>query len=192
MLGIVTTSYAYSIWYQGGKYPTYIHFHANSTFDPASKTAFDLGFDQWNYYSSKPASLWLDRGSDINHNNFPYSNSQNDITKGERGTGPSSVLMGTYVVSSVFNKRGNLAINEVDIDVNTSYKWANSSLSDRYDIQNCFTHEVGHAYGLYHSIVSGATMQPNACLAEVSKRTIELDDKNGIKYIYTTLNPLTY
>lgn len=49
------------------------------------------------------------------------------------------------------------------------------------DLQNTVTHEAGHVLGLGHSKVPGATMeaQTSSNLAEVSKRSLEADDRAG-------------
>ncbi len=39
-------------------------------------------------------------------------------------------------------------LKEADVDVNTSYPWANNGSSDCYDVQNAITHEIGHLLGL--------------------------------------------
>lgn len=52
------------------------------------------------------------------------------------------------------------------------------------DLANVVTHEAGHFLGLGHSNVFGATMSANAQLDEVSKRSLEQDDREGICSIY--------
>ena len=48
------------------------------------------------------------------------------------------------------------------------------------DLQNTVTHEAGHLLGLGHSTSSGSTMQASTTSGpEISKRSLETDDKNG-------------
>lgn len=53
-----------------------------------------------------------------------------------------------------------------------------------YDIQNTLVHELGHVLGLDHSDVPEATMYHTSVKAEISKRDLDLDDINGIRYLY--------
>jgi hypothetical protein len=48
------------------------------------------------------------------------------------------------------------------------------------DLQNTVTHEAGHLLGLGHSKAAGSTMQASTTSGpEITKRTLETDDKNG-------------
>ncbi|MFQ5750180.1 MAG: matrixin family metalloprotease [Planctomycetota bacterium] len=52
------------------------------------------------------------------------------------------------------------------------------------DLQGVATHELGHALGLGHSSVGGATMAPSISGTGVAQRSIAQDDKNGVQSIY--------
>ncbi|MDP6539849.1 MAG: matrixin family metalloprotease [Planctomycetota bacterium] len=52
------------------------------------------------------------------------------------------------------------------------------------DMQGVATHEYGHALGLGHSSVSGATMYPSLSGGGVEQRSIEADDSAGIQAVY--------
>ncbi|HET6203135.1 MAG TPA: matrixin family metalloprotease [Planctomycetota bacterium] len=56
----------------------------------------------------------------------------------------------------------------------------------RFDIQGIAVHELGHALGLAHTTVGTATMFPAAGPgpASVAFRSIELDDRQGVQFIY--------
>jgi IPT/TIG domain-containing protein/matrixin len=56
-----------------------------------------------------------------------------------------------------------------------------------FDIQAIITHEIGHALGMGHSDVPGATMAP--AYFGTGGRTIEADDMAGIQSIYGRPNP---
>lgn len=52
------------------------------------------------------------------------------------------------------------------------------------DLQGVATHEYGHALGLAHSSVAGATMYASAAGSLLALRTIEADDTAGIAAVY--------
>ncbi len=51
-------------------------------------------------------------------------------------------------------------------------------------IEDIATHEFGHALGLNHSTVSGATMYPGYSTCSMAKRSIEADDVAGVEALY--------
>ena len=57
------------------------------------------------------------------------------------------------------------------------------------DLQGVATHEYGHALGLGHSDVPGATMSPSIAGSGVGARSIEPDDVAGVRAIYGTAAP---
>jgi hypothetical protein len=90
-------------------------------------------------------------------------------------------------------------VTDTDIFFNTSHKWAvndaglaGSALcgdSDRFDIGNVFTHELGHPVGVGHSDDGNdaawkATMAPTASKGEVRKTTLSDYDLNGMDVVY--------
>lgn len=61
---------------------------------------------------------------------------------------------------------------------------------DRFDIQGVMAHEFGHALGLDHSSVLGATMENNNSPDfGVSLRSIEADDIAGVQFLYGGISP---
>ena len=72
-----------------------------------------------------------------------------------------------------------------------NWKWydgpgSTPSGSSNMDLQGICAHEYGHALGLDHTSVSSATMYAYASGTGNTERTIENDDKNGLKAIYGT------
>jgi hypothetical protein len=53
-----------------------------------------------------------------------------------------------------------------------------------FDLQGVLTHEYGHALGLGHSTVPGATMAPSGISGQESLRSLAADDILGIQCIY--------
>jgi hypothetical protein len=67
-----------------------------------------------------------------------------------------------------------------------SWTWQDGpgSVSSGIDIQGVACHEYGHALGLGHSNVGGATMFPSISGTGTAARSIEADDIAGVKFIY--------
>lgn len=62
--------------------------------------------------------------------------------------------------------------------------------ADELDLENIATHEIGHLFGLGHSISDGSTMQCRADAQEVRKRDLERDDIEGLCAIYGGEGPI--
>ncbi len=62
---------------------------------------------------------------------------------------------------------------------------------DRFDLPSVLTHELGHVLGLGESNVPEATMWPLLTPGQVSARTLEIDDEEGIVALYGATAPLS-
>jgi hypothetical protein len=94
-------------------------------------------------------------------------------------TGQSQVCNGTLIYRFV----------EVDVRFNNAFNWQTSSgCSGGYDLAGVATHEFGHAVGLGHSNVSGATMYPSVAACDFSISSLANDDKSGYQAIYSGCN----
>lgn len=60
---------------------------------------------------------------------------------------------------------------------------------DRFDLPSVLTHEFGHVLGLDESDVPEATMWPLLTAGQVSPRTLETDDEEGIVALYGASAP---
>jgi hypothetical protein len=82
---------------------------------------------------------------------------------------------------------------DADIAVNLGgFDFAASQSCDagRYDLWMTFTHELGHFFGLDHSLVEGATMEAKASPGECEGRSLSLDDREGYCASYDVPEPV--
>jgi hypothetical protein len=78
-----------------------------------------------------------------------------------------------------------------DIRFNSYYSWSTTGVSGTYDVQNVGTHEHGHSLclaDLYSGADSEKTMYGYVSDGETKKQTLNLDDIDGITYLYTCPN----
>lgn len=83
---------------------------------------------------------------------------------------------------------GNLLarFQEVDVRFNNQFQWMKSSgCSGGFDLAGVSTHEFGHAVGLGHTNVQGATMFPSVAACDFSISSLANDDKAGYSAIYS-------
>lgn len=87
----------------------------------------------------------------------------------------AATLTGYYV-----SQTGDDRIYDADIYTNTAYSFTSSretdGCSNEFDIDGIMAHEVGHAIGIGHSNVSGATMYPSVSACNYGNRTLASDD----------------
>jgi len=82
---------------------------------------------------------------------------------------------------------------EADIAVNLGgFDFATSESCDagRYDLWKTLTHELGHFFGLDHSLVEGATMEARASPGECQGRSLSSDDREGYCASYDLPEPV--
>lgn len=77
---------------------------------------------------------------------------------------------------------------ETDISFNGDlFTWSDNGEVGKFDVQNLATHELGHTISLadlYGGGDSEKTMYGYSVSGETKKRTLELDDEDGIRYVY--------
>ena len=75
---------------------------------------------------------------------------------------------------------------EVDVRFNNAFAWQTSSTcTTGFDLAGVSTHEFGHAVGLGHTNVTGATMYPSVARCDFSISSLANDDKAGYSAIYS-------
>jgi len=174
-----SSSFAYVIWFSGGFGPVPTMVHSYNGFSDQSKASVSNACAQWN--SVGVGNLVYD-GSYHSTTTWPVNNGKNEITKNYNGvnrTLASCRLVETEYVGGIL-----YSASEADIDLNISHPLGNSGSSSTYDVGCLVTHEIGHLLGLDHSADTTATMVSGLSKGDVYKRSIESDDKNGIKAIY--------
>ncbi len=109
--------------------------------------------------------------------------------------GASSAIGNTNqnIVSAIASCNGNtLAYTELPLADGWRIRYCDNhtfddgpgTIGNRYDLQGIMVHEYGHALGLGHSSVSGATMFPTGSPGQTSLRSIEADDVAGVQCVY--------
>ncbi|MDP3026667.1 MAG: matrixin family metalloprotease [Nanoarchaeota archaeon] len=105
----------------------------------------------------------------------------------------NAIVFGDYpsdnviAVTSVWYNRFTKKIVEFDMLFNTRFTWGVDGSSDKMDLQNIATHELGHSVGLadiYTSACSAVTMYGYSNYGDISKRTLELADVTGLRTLY--------
>ncbi len=78
-----------------------------------------------------------------------------------------------------------------DRDGGFDFVWARNPTFSQFDIEGVACHEFGHALGLDHSAVAGATMYPSVAPGNTANRSIDPDDIAGYQSLYGSGSPAT-
>lgn len=141
----------------------------------AAQTWTDVSTSAFTFYTAEASyeeSFWgtLD---DINFINFGSINSKRAVAQAKHWY---SILSGLRYVS------------EIDIKFNTKYfQFSTDGSTDKYDVQNVATHELGHVLellDLYGRSDREKTMYGGTKPGETKKRDLHQDDIDGITYLY--------
>ncbi len=151
-------------------------------------------------------ALWK---SAVEWNSQPYGNGQGDPTQVTIGSGganfdayyaglaTSAGVMGNNIISELAGSNGGvLAFTELPgtpggwrILFYSTWEWHDgpgfiTGGGNSFDLQGINCHEYGHALGLGHTPVAGATMEAAVAALDVSIRSIEADDIAGVQALY--------
>jgi len=107
-------------------------------------------------------------------------------------TDPINACNGTCLAATFtgfFSARGDgtTRITDADIVTNTAQSWSSlseASCSNEFYIEGVMVHEIGHALGLGHTTVSGATMFASVSSCNNGPATTESDDDAGVNELY--------
>lgn len=80
-------------------------------------------------------------------------------------------------------------IREADVLFNPRVRFATDGGAGARDLQDLMTHEMGHALGLHHSPIMGATMYPDGGTGQTLARSPEPDDIAGLRALYEEPEP---
>jgi hypothetical protein len=163
----------------------------------------------WPGYTGVELAVWkatVEWGSILHGDGSGDPSQPGDLGSGDsnfdptwQGNAPSAGGMHDNVVSAFdFGPGGIVALTEGNgsgwrIRLNESFLWDDgpgAPAGSALDVQSIVTHEYGHALGLGHSNVMGATMFPAIIGNGLPQRSIEADDIAGMQFIYGTQSAL--
>ena len=78
-----------------------------------------------------------------------------------------------------------------DRDGTFDFVWSVNPTPGQFDIEGVACHEFGHALGMDHSGVPGATMYPSVSAGDTALRSLHADDMAGYQSIYGSGSPAT-
>ncbi|MHC4947794.1 MAG: matrixin family metalloprotease [Planctomycetota bacterium] len=136
------------------------------------------------------ADTWTDAGADFEFTFGGTHSTNNDNFDGVNriywDNSQPGLPSGTIAVTGIFFTGGN--ITEWDMVWNDGdhnfWEGTGSCPFNHQDIQSVATHEFGHALGLDHTPVGGATMVASIAACQTFPRTLAQDDIDGIIAIY--------
>lgn len=172
-----TSSFAYNLWYRNGFRPVPTTIYLYDDANQSTHNSVSAACSAWN--SAGRGTLITKASTNHTNRKFPYQNSRNEITYGERGLNSYAMRATKVQYSDIWAE-----LNEVDIDINISQPFSNFGLPDAIDVQSCITHELGHLLGLDDVDDPNATMYFKIALGETKFRILSQDDKDAILYIY--------
>lgn len=165
------------------------YYTCSSTFTIEGKNAFSNANIAWNDVLNADINIY--RSTPDNNATSISKNGRNEVIKKDLG---DVELMGTATWLNSSNE-----VIEFDIQVNTYYNWSNSGTSGCYDVQDCATHEIGHALWsgdvVYSSDVQSqySTQYEDVTMYKymevepqqgMKRRTLHQDDKDGFINAY--------
>jgi len=109
---------------------------------------------------------------------------------------PRDSGFGALATTYTFVDRGSGSILGFDVvfwdrDGAEVFDWSAEGAPSKteFDVQDTAAHELGHALGLGHSDIRGATMDRYGTMGSTSARSLHPDDRAGIEFLYGAANP---
>jgi len=162
--------------------PYYINSANLDLAGPAAEAAVRAGADAWllqagafRFAYAGPSSQTTNTNDQINLVLF-------------RDAANGSAIATTYWWSS------NNRIIDADIvfwDAGFTFFAGTTGCSGGFYIEDIAAHEFGHALGMGHSDIAGATMYPSVSYCNTANRTLDADDIAGVRTLYPPLTPPT-
>ena len=143
--------------------------------DGAVLDAIVAGFDVW--AETNCSYLTVDYDGRTDSTAFSINDGDNVVSWRSRNWPDSDVALG--VTSTTFDHNrfmldADMIFNGVDHD------WSTNGSQNASDVQSVAAHEAGHFFGMGHSRALDATMWPATTEGEITGRTLDGDDINGI------------
>ncbi len=168
----------------GGKWaaldvPFYLNPENADIYESSAIVAIDSAAAAWSQQAN--TSLTFYRAGFTNSTTIDY-NGRNEVFF--RNASNGAAIAATYVWSF-----GNQML-ETDIvfwDGGYRFFTGSSGCEGGFYVEDVATHEFGHALGLGHSPVAEATMFSGEGYCGTSKRSLELDDRQGIEALYPSV-----
>jgi hypothetical protein len=149
--------------------------------DADALAAINDGFNVWNEVTCSYMRWSYAGRTDLS--GWGEDDGANVVTWRENSWDDSAIALG--ITSTIFNFNG---LIDTDIKYNGyHHQWGvlrSSGTSRLTDIGSVTVHESGHALGLDHSDVPTATMWPSALEGDISTRSLDQDDIDGVCSLY--------
>ena len=156
--------------------PFYLNPENADVYESAATVAIDSAAAAWSQQANTPFAFY--RAGFTNSTTIDY-NGRNEVFF--RNASNGTAIATTYVWSS-----GDLML-ETDIvfwDGAYTFFTGSSGCAGGFYVEDVATHEFGHALGLGHSAVAEATMVSGLGYCSSDKRSLELDNQQGIEALY--------
>ena len=149
--------------------------------DAVCLEGIQVGFDTWT--SVGCSHMAWQYGGRTTNTAWGSADGENVVSWRESNWDDSSVALG--VTSTIFDGFSGL-LQDTDLKFNgVHHRWGYPSVSfNESDVAGVSVHEAGHAIGLDHSRVPGATMWPSTGPGDTSARTLSDDDIDGVCNLY--------
>ena len=171
-----------------------VSYSIDPTFDgvqpSVAKAAVNAGFAVWTAVPSSYLQLKYEGALFGELEGYDQSGENNNIVRFEPETfrydqTVLAVTLLTYESDTGVLRDADIIVNVASHDFTVDPPPGSGS----HDIQNTIAHEAGHFVGLAHEVEDHtATMFPVAPSAETTKRTLSLDDEDGISYLYPAMD----